>query len=83
VQDLRYQGFAVPALSAGTSRRQLKNANQAGARAAVLVHPSGSLTVRDMTHGDQVELGDAADATAVGEALREQGVPLHLRAPGD
>ena len=82
VRALRHQGFAVARLGTGTSRRQLKAANQAGARAAVLVHPEGEVTVRDMVDGHQVVLHrqhrlEEVLPGRVGEALRGQGVPQH------
>ena len=78
VQGLRHMGYTVPSLTKGTSRRQLKHANQVGAKAAILVHSDASVTVRNMETGDQVELrrGLSEDSIvdAVDVVLRAEGL---------
>jgi len=80
VQGLRHRGYLVGSLTKGSSRRQLKNANQSGAAAVVLVHQEEKeeeeegdgtpiVTVRNMKNGEQFELGALPETGAMLDAL--------------
>ena len=91
MQHLRHQGFVVPSRRKGNMKKQLKHANQIGAKAALMISSSsasvGSLddvvfTVRNMESGEQADVGSIgtiSDVVAgVVDVMEAQFIPKHV-----